>query len=437
MKKIIFCITLLYSCQLFSQPLTIEQVRADIDSVISVLTSIHPTFSESLKKQELFLVRDTISNSMTNYALFKTLQPLIALDGHTTLQFNGEVVPKTENPLLPFETIIFQNKLYVKSNLSKDTSIVTGCEIMKINKEKASIAIENILKYIPGEKIENKIRKLDNNGFANWYRLVYGNYETFEIEYKSQDGIKTTMFEGAHWKQFPKYEKKSLKFKIIDSDIAYLEVGRFSNPKKFLSFIDSVFLEIKNQHIDNLIIDITQGGGFSMLADSLLSYITEKPYRELEKKKIKISKETQEYINEIRENGEQKGEYFVFTKKLQSPVKRPNHFSGNVYILTSPKAYSASTMFVAMAKCYSSSIIVGEETGQPLISNGDISRHELRNSGMNLYTSHSIYYLPCAENEQDGVKPDIEVKMTLNDLLNDNNKYLEYTVDLIKQQENE
>ena len=94
-------------------------------------------------------------------------------------------------------------------------------------------------------------------------------------------------------------------------------------------------------------------------------------------------------------------------------------------------------MFVAMANCYTSSVVVGEETGQPLISNGDISRHKLPNSGMDLYTSHSIYYLPCAENKKDGVKPDIEVKMTLDDLLYEKDKYLDYTVDLIKQQKND
>ena len=52
----------------------------------------------------------------------------------------------------------------------------------------------------------------------------------------------------------------------------------------------------------------------------------------------------------------------------------------------------------------------------PLISNGDITRIKLTHSGMNLYSSISVYHLPCAENEQDGVKPDIEVKMSLEDL---------------------
>jgi C-terminal processing protease CtpA/Prc len=103
-----------------------------------------------------------------------------------------------------------------------------------------------------------------------------------------------------------------------------------------------------------------------------------------------------------------------------------------VYVLIGPRTYSASSIFAAMAKCYSDAIIVGEETGMPSISNADLSRYKLPHSGMNIYTSLSIYYLPCAENDKDGVKPDVEVKMSTDDLLEGRNSYLEYTIDLIR-----
>ena len=138
----------------------------------------------------------------------------------------------------------------------------------------------------------------------------------------------------------------------------------------------------------------------------------------------------------MKESGKEEGDYFVLTGSPGSSVNRPNRFTGKVYILTGPEAYSAATLFVAMAKCYTQSIIVGEETGQPLISNGDLSRYKLPDSEMYLYTSHSIYYLPCAANTFDGV-PDIEVKMTLDDLLNDADTYLNYTIKLIRQIEND
>jgi hypothetical protein len=432
MKKHVLLILSLYSSLVLSQPLTVEQVRTDIDTAISVLSDIHPTFNTSSNKQALLLLRDTISIPRTGHELFRILQPLLALDGHTTLQFTGAVLPEVEKPLLPFEVILFDKRLYVKHKLSTDTLLKKGTEILEINGKPVSEIIDHMLPYLPGERLEYKFRKLNNEAFPNWYRLIYGNSEKFEIACQDPYGIRTATVEGAHWKQFPKHEEDPLKLSFPGSGIACLKVSSFRHPKEFLPFIDSCFTEMQQRQVEHLILDITEGGGFTNLADSLISYITEKPYCNFETKKIRISRESEEYIRDLEEEGERKGEYFVLSKKPQAPASRSNRFEGDVYILTGPRAYSASTMFVATAKCYTDAVIVGEETGQPLISNADLSRHRLPNSGMYLYTSHSTYYLPCSWNRQEGVKPDIEVPMSLQDLLNDRNSYLEYTVGLLK-----
>lgn len=433
MKKLLIIIFLLYSGFVSSQSLTLEQVKTDIDTVISVLSDIHPTYLGSSNEKSLLALRDSISTSMTVHALFKMLQPLVILDGHTTLQYTGAILPEVKNPLLPFETIVFENRLYVKSNLSEDPKLNMGTEILKINGESVIEILGNIIPYLPGERLENKIRKLGNEAFPNWYRLINGNFESFELEYASADGIKTTTVKGAHWKQFPKHDQELLTLSFPNNDIAYLKVSRFRRSRALLHQIDSSFTEIKNRQIYNVIIDITEGGGFSELTDSLLSYISEKPYCNFMKKRIRISRETKEFIAGRKDQGKQEGDYFVISKNPMPPIEKSNKFQGNLYVLTGPGTYSASTMFAAIVKCYSDALIVGEETGMPLISNGDISRYKLPNSGMNIYTSHSIYYLPCAENEHDGVKPDYEVPLTLPDLLDEKNKYLDFTIDLIKQ----
>ena len=165
MKKLIIIISFLCSSQLFSQSLTLEQVKTDLDTAISVLSDIHPTFSGSSSERELLAIRDTIDKPMTVHALFKLLQPLVILDGHTTLQFTGAIVPNVSNPLLPFETIVFDNRLFVKSNLSEDPKLKKGTEILKINGEPISEIMANITPYLPGERLENKIRKLGMKHF--------------------------------------------------------------------------------------------------------------------------------------------------------------------------------------------------------------------------------------------------------------------------------
>jgi len=434
MKILVIFITLLVlNSNLFSQTLTREQVQADIDTVLNILSNIHPTFNQTTNKQELIKVRNTVNNEMSVHDFFRMIQPLITIDGHTTLQFNAKIYPEIANPLFPFETVVVNDKLYIKNNLSADTLIGRGVEILTINNEKTSSIIREILHYVPGEKKEYKIRKLDNGGFTNWYRLVYGNCETFSLTWQKDDTKTFSFVKGINRQSLNQNKNQDLDFRILEPDIGYLKVGKFVHPKYFMPFLDSVFTEMRNQEINHLIIDKTRGGGFSILADSLLSFISENPYREFEKKEIRISPETQEYITEIKDVGNTDGEYFVVKKELHEPVTRANRFLGKVYVLTGPTAYSAATLFVAMAKCYSSATIVGQETGQPLISNGDISRHKLPNTGLNLYTSHTTYYLPCAINDQDGAMPNIKVDVTLNDLLIDNDKYLKFTLNLIRE----
>ena len=432
MKTLTLTMMCLLSSQVFSQMLTAEQVKADLDTVISMLTEVHPTFNTSPNKKVMIAVRDTINTSMTSHDLFRMLQPLVAVDGHTTLQFMGAIDPDVTNPLLPFEAIVHDNRLYVNNNLSENTLLEKGTEVIAINGKEVKDILMEMLPYLPGERIENKIRKLRNEAFPNWYRLVNGNFEHFELEVAGPFGIQATTVEGAHWKQFPRHEDVFLKLSFPESWIACLKVDRFRRPDDFLHYIDSSFTEIQNRQIKHLIIDVTEGGGFSDLADSLLSFITDKPYCNTENRKIRISRQTKDFIEGLKEQGMQEGAYFVLSRKPEDPVKRSNRFNGKVYVLAGPRTYSTSTMFAAMAKCYSDAIIVGEETGMPLISNGDITRIKLTHSGMNLYSSMSVYHLPCAENEQDGVKPDIEVKMSLEDLLNGTNSYLEYTIDSMK-----
>ncbi len=436
MKKFLYLIYLCFSCNLYSQTLSIKQVTSDIDSIVEILSNVHATFNDSPNRQEIINIRDTISTQMTSHELYRTLQPLVTLDGHTFLIFKGEILPKVENPFFPFETIIFQDRLYVKTNISNDSLITKGCEILKINGEDVSVIIRKILSYVQGEKKEFKVRSIDNMGFATYYRLVYGNYSAFDVEYKNKSETKITEVKGVNWKHFPKHKKEPLEYKLIDNNIAYLKVGKFRNPHTFLPFIDSIFTDIKDKKISNLIIDKTSGGGFNELADSLFSYITINPYSNFVKQKVKISGDSKDFIAEQSDNGRIKGDYFIIENKPSKKIIRQNQFKGKVYVLTGPRAYSCATLFVAMTKCYSNAIIVGEETGQPLISNGSICRHKLSNSGIYLYTSFSTFYMPCAVNEIDGVKPDIEVEKTLNDLLYDNDKYLKFTVDYIKKQQN-
>jgi hypothetical protein len=405
-------------------------IKADIDTLITKMKDFHPTFlsyyRENNIQSKIDSIKKTISYPISTLDLFRIMQPIISIDGHTTLTYTGEVYPKIDNPFFPFKVIIYNNNLYLKENLSDNKSISKGSTIETINGIPASAIIKNLTRYLPGEKVSYKTKSLESD-FHIYYRLVYGSFSDFNVivnktEYK---------LKGAKWGDFQEPSKPKFELRFYDNDIAYLYKRSFKPPKDFIHFMDSAFNVISEKQIKYLIIDNLRGGGMTDLADSLMSYFAEKPYCMFEKKMTKISPLTKDFIESKKSEGYVKDDYFI--QEFSTHNSRPNRFTGTVYILTGPLSYSTGTCFPAAAKFYHNAVIVGEVTGQPLLSNGDLNRFTLSNTKLTCYTSLSKIYMPCNNNNSNnGVIPDYIVTPSLDDLLNDKDYTLEYTLKLIR-----
>ncbi len=235
--------------------------------------------------------------------------------------------------------------------------------------------------------------------------LVYGSFSDFNITV-NQIELK---LKGAKWEDFQEASKPKFELRFYDDDIAYIYKRMFMPPKDFMHFMDSAFTVISEKQIKYVIIDNLKGGGLTDLADSLMSYFTDKPYNMMEMKKTKISSLTKEFIENKKAEGTIQDGYFIEEYPKHSSVRK-NRFSGKTYILTGPRSYSAGTCFPAAAKCYKNAFIIGEESGEPLLSNGDQNQFVLPETKMNCVTALSIVYMPCNNNDQiHGVLPDYSV----------------------------
>ena len=415
------------TAQLFEPTL----IKADIDTLISKMKYSHPTFLDYYQvsniQNKIDSIKKTINNPMSSLDFFRIMQPIISIDGHTTLTYTGEVFPKIDNPFFPFKVIIYNDNLYIKENISDNRDISKGLIIETINGIPTKTIIKNLTRYLSGEKESYKLKSLENE-FHIYYRLVYGSFSDFNIT------INKTEFKlkGAKWSDFQEPSKPKFELRFYDNDIAYIYKRSFKPPKDFIHFMDSAFKVISEKQIKYVIIDNLRGGGMTDLADSLMSYFAENSYCMFEKKMTKISPLTKDFIESKKSEGYIKDDYFV--QEFLKHNSRTNRFSGTTYILTGPLSYSTGTCFPAAAKCYHNAIIVGEETGQPLLSNGDLNRFTLTNTKLTCYTSLSMIYMPCNNNDTiKGVLPDYYVTPTLDDLLNDKDYTLEYTLKLIRE----
>jgi len=429
----VFC-TILFGQEHNQKLFEPEQVVEDIDFLLKSLNDIHPTFNLNLSdnsfKNKIDSIKKNIQQPLSKHELFKIMQPIVSVDGHTSLRFDGKIYPEVESPFFPFKIIIHNNNMFVKENLSSNKNIKEGMIIKSINGQQSSMIIDELSKYIPydGEKI--RPYKIADQ-FHFFYQLVYGNFLEFNINIKNNDESYEVRVPGVKFDAFRTESKPQFDFKIPDESVAYFYIGKFRKPDFFMTYIDSIFTLLQEEDIEYLIIDKRSGGGFTTLADSLLSYLTDKPYKQFEKKAVKISYANQDYVNENKSNGNIEDGYLTIEYSPVIPVKRKNMFKGKTFVLMGEETYSAATYFVSAIKCNNIATLVGQEAAQPLISNGDIHGFALPNTKMRCISSMSTYYFPCAENRNDSVKPDYEVNPNIEDLLNDTDKFLETVLEII------
>ncbi len=436
MKKLPTICILIISTMLYGQKDAVQLIessliKADIDTLVSKLKNYHPTYldyyQENNLQNKIDSIKKTINNPMSSLEFFRIMQPMVVVDGHTTLTYNGQISSENNKPFFPFKIIIYDDNLYVKENLSENKDISKGSKIEVINGVPVNTIIDNLTKYLPGEKTSYKIKSLENQ-FHIYFQLVYGSYSEFNMTVNESD-IKV---KGAKWNDFIEPPRPKFELSFYDNDIAYIYKRSFMPPRDFIHFMDSAFQVIEDKQIKYLIIDNLKGGGMTDLADTLLAYISKNPYCLFEKKMTKISPLTKGYIESKKEEGIINDGYFIQEFLTHKP--KPNNFSGTTYILTGTSSYSTATCFPAAAKCFQNAIIVGEESGQPLLSNGDLNRFKLTHTKLTCYTSLSKIYMPCNNNDTEkGVIPDYTVSPSLDDLLNDKDYTLEYTLKLIRE----
>jgi hypothetical protein len=414
-----------------------SKLITDIDHFNKKILEIHPNpftkIDSTTYFREIDSIKLSITEPMTSYGFYKLLAPVIIKigDGHTGMLPDQSLMVITKLPF-PFEVHIEGNRVFIVKNYSLNSEIILGSEILSINGISIKEIISTFLKFIPGESIRFKTAAIESY-FSNFYKLCYGECNEFLVEVKQSDGIRKFTLDAipSALKIIPKHLQASkLYFK---NDIAILDLRNFSSGN-FNLFIDSVFTQIKHKNSGTLIVDLRyNGGGQASLADTLLSYITDKEYNSLIMDKMKINDQTSGYVKQLQQMklGEKKGDFYVWYGTSIKPQERSNGFKGKVYVLTSALSYSAAAFFANVIKCYNLGNIIGSETGQPLICYGDIYYNNLPNTKLPYGIARQKFIFCCAKDEFTGVIPDYEIKRKLGDKIKGFDTELDFTLKLI------
>jgi len=441
---VVFCIfTISVSGQVDYTHFPKVEIEQDLNYAFEKLTNIHPIFLDKEKltdyKNNFSTIKQSLKDSMTQNEVYLLLAPLFASlnDGHT-----GVLVPKEQRSqytkaggkAFPFFVTIENDSIYVSFYCGNDSTLFHGGEqILEINGIAATKIIHDMQILYGLESIANKQNAIaDDFRFLIW--ILYGFDKDYKLTIKNKQlkiqemtipGISSVEF-MQNIKRMPKPNNELFSFSINEGNqTAVMKIKTFGDLDGFCVFADSAFAEIKNSRVENLVIDVrNNGGGRSIVVDSLLNYITDKEYSQYKKIEIRISPELKErYKEKYPErydwiNGYSVDDLVIAEHNLTKPQIKNKRFNGNLFLLINNTSFSAAATFAGLFKELKLGIIIGEETGGTIAYYGDFWYLKTPKTGITFYVSPKRFIQYGGTDFNRGVIPDHLVVNKVDSILN-------------------
>lgn len=409
--------------------------KAKLEQDLSVfhdkLTSIHPIFSDKVYRDkwedEFSTINRSIKDSMTQNEFYLVIAPYLASlnDGHSNFNcpFDQRMqYMKSGGLSFPFAIDITDNSILITEYYGDDSTMFSsGDEILQVNGLRSVDILHDLDRLIGGTSIASR-RTLIAMNFRNYIWMRYGFEKNYELVIKNkQNQTKQVFVEGNTNEQYLRNKKRypavnSIRYSVsINNELksAILNIHSFAELKSFCTFADSAFQVITDHHTENLIIDIRgNGGGRSVVVDSLMNYLSDKPYLQYKKIETRISRDLKDYYKDkYPEKYEEIKDYPINTL-ITAPGdtsytnNKKSRFKGRLFLLTSETTFSGAATFAGIFKALNMGTIIGEETGGTIEYFGDFWYVTLPNTGLQFYVSPKRFTQFGGKAMNRGVIPD-------------------------------
>jgi len=480
--NIVFFVILLPLVTFAQKELTKEQAIEDYTILKNVLIKGYPSLYEYTSESDwenLFanFEEEGLKTVKNNNDFYKSITELTdhVRDGHLiVMRPQLDSVPK----LFPLLLKIINEKFYTDT---EDFGIPIGSEIISIDKIEGVELRDRLLKYAPsdGFNISKKDRQVEREfGILHFYE--FGAKSTYHIECKTPSNkILSKNIESQSFESIGKrFSNRNSYFSIYhnsDNKVEHTK-NRIGKVEPFVFFIDSlstavltinsfnlavgqfqsslksIFKDIKQNKVENLIIDIRQNeGGYPLNAINTFSYITNKPFKQRVSSYVITStlpeaQYSQNLVNgytyetffgKYYQNATKQGNEWILTTDENEPLMISNkkRFGGKAYVLIGGKTFSAGSSFALFCKNEDITLI-GEETGGGYYTQtgGYPIIYTLPHSEIKVlipFVKITRYVKNKTVNKGSGVLPDIQVPSTIQDLIEGRDSQLDYVLKLV------
>lgn len=448
---------------------SVKEVLEDIDYTEKYLIKFHPDPFRYISQDSLhaFVIRQKakIDTPQTEMQIRFCIKRIIAKIGcgHTDVNASKKytkAIKKINRPILPLNVFVTDsNRLFVLNNLSSDTSIKPGDEILSIDKYSIPSILKRIYSITTSDGYNETYKKQSTryNLFKYYYSFCYGFKLDYVAKIKHQNNSITTCNLKAistlkdtlifpytdtvrHIKKTKNYSYRIIK---EDKPIAVIDINGFKG-RGWRRFFRKTFKDIRQKNIEHLVIDLRDnGGGQINLGLNFLSYLIDKKIVLPFDKRVNSTAFNPKYkmgfgmraipvIFSLRpperfKNGKLRHYFVKFPKKRKQ-------FKGQIYVLTNGKSFSMSSVAATYLKYKTKAVIIGEETGGNIAGSNAVINGKifLPNTGIQVFIPlYHLYHDLEVKNEGRGLMPDYQTHYTKEDILKGTDIDLKKVLELV------
>ncbi len=478
-KKSLYLASLLIGLCLqlsFAQVLSPAQTRTDLNYLKRKLDLLHPGMGYYTPQTRMEQLYDSLYNHLNSpldyLTFFHHVSPLVAAlkDGHTNLNHRKSYIGRY-TLFLPFYIRLVESQYFISHNVSADTSLKRGTELLTINGRAVSDLHDELMNTdhsgSDGDNLTGR-RQWSLMQFADYYAAWFGSADSIVVTYRPAGDtlirrarLKCLTLQDFRRTMQRRYaaeidRRPNLSVRVIDTltHTAVLRVSSFMGLKKndpfqwaFSRKIKRAFKQIRHQNIQNLIVDMQgNGGGIVTNSARLLRYWMPKPFRIMEHEEMKRAARNElvtrwNPFSALNFSLQYKADHTGgFSSRSFNRRYRPRHrnaFAGNLYFMMNGASFSATTSVLAKTLDAGMGTYVGEASGSAFW--GDFAGHfktvTLPNSKLQVRIPLKKLTHAVETQRANGftVEPDFIVTRSFNDLITNRDYVLEYTLRLIRQ----
>ena len=358
-----------------------QQLVDDVDFIATKIQNAHANpyteISESEFQQKVQDIKNSMKDGMTQRDFYYLAKPLLVTlnDEHSGMaDFCVTDSIKNNAKALPLQFKYDNGKMILTENLSTNSKLTIGDELISLNNIPINEVLDNCAKTIPGAK-EERVATVVERFWIVISKFCYFIKDDYKLKFKSGNEalVKSISLEELGIRASKNKDNSSSKFALIDyqkiDNVGYFTINAFDSRTYSLDEwkikFDSVFSIIKRDRVKRLVIDVSNNsGGNSAIGNLLIDYFSNKSFNTYQGR----WKKSQEYADFLKSLGKPNveydkipnGDYLPMHSSLITASKNPLRYKGKTFVVVGKNTFSSAMMFAIIVLDNKLAKVVGE-----------------------------------------------------------------------------